>query len=75
MNRSLESSIKSQKEIQDTCDIKVDTFTSIKHMMEEAKPAFISVCTPPENHYESFVKLCRYPVSLFCEKPFFGSKV
>ena len=71
LNRSLESSIKSQKEIQDEYNINVDIYKSIKHMMEEAKPTFISVCTPPENHYKSFVKLCSYPGSIFCEKPFF----
>ena len=71
LNRSLESSIESQKEIEDTCNIKVDICTSINHMMEESKPTLISVCTPPENHYESFITLCSYPVSIFCEKPFF----
>lgn len=71
LNRTLESSIESQKKIENTYNIDVKTYKSINDMMVESKPDIISICTPPEYHYEFLTKLYRYPLSIFCEKPLF----
>jgi predicted dehydrogenase len=44
-------------------------FTSVDEMLEAARPAVVSICTPPADHLEPARTVARRGIPFLCEKP------
>ena len=43
--------------------------------MKQTNPDLISICTPPDTHYEQMMELLKYKSSILCEKPLFWNNL
>lgn len=49
-------------------------YTDFKEMLKKEEIDILSICTPPDSHYQVLKKIANYPVkAVFCEKPLAGN--
>ena len=46
-------------------------FHNIDDLIEQSRPDMLSICTPPETHYELIISAFNASIPVFCEKPIF----
>jgi hypothetical protein len=69
----------SSKESAKNASIKLKSFYGINSqpyhcidtLLEEARPNAVSICTPPQFHFEEIIAAFEKQIAVFCEKPLF----
>ena len=60
--------------MKDLYNINTSYYTNLDTLINESKPNAISICTPPELHYNQIVQILDNGIPIFCEKPLFWNK-
>tara|TARA_B100001996_G_scaffold336625_2_gene288011 strand:- start:651 stop:1598 length:948 start_codon:yes stop_codon:yes gene_type:complete len=70
-NATGEATIKSLKKLY---NIDTNYYTNLDMLINKSKPNAISICTPPNLHYNQIIKVLEQGIPVFCEKPLFWDK-
>ncbi len=71
LSSSMETASLTAKSIEDEFNIKVTPYCSFEEMLLQENICAVSICAPPEKHYEYIVKALDSKLAVFCEKPLF----
>lgn len=74
LGSSNDSAIKTALILKNKLNIIVQPFSDLNILLKKIKPDIVSICTPPNLHYEQIITCFDHNVAVFCEKPLFWNK-
>jgi len=61
-------------ELKESFGVCADSFSDYGRLLDAVRPDAVSICTPPELHYEEIMAAFDRNIPVFCEKPLFWQK-
>lgn len=74
LGSSNDSAIKTALMLKNKLNIIVRPFSDLNILLKKIKPDAVSICTPPNLHYEQIITCFDHNAAVFCEKPLFWNK-
>jgi hypothetical protein len=71
LGSSKESAKNASNALKDSYGINSQSYHCLDRMLEEARPNAVSICTPPQFHFEEIIAAFEKQIGVFCEKPLF----
>jgi len=68
---SKESAKNASIKLKDLYGINSQPYHCLATLLEEARPNAVSICTPPQFHFEEIIAAFEKQIGVFCEKPLF----
>lgn len=74
LGSSDESAADAAAMLEDSFGIQAQPFSQLKPLLEQTQPDAMSICTPPQHHFEETLIAFDHNIPVFCEKPLFWHK-
>ena len=71
LGSSKESAKNASIKLKDFYGINSQPYHCLDRLLEEARPNAVSICTPPQFHFEEIIAAFEKQIGVFCEKPLF----
>jgi len=62
------------RKLKDCFGIDAGTFSSLSELLDQVRPKALSICTPPQFHFDQIIAALDSNIAVFCEKPLFWDK-